>query len=602
MRTTEHYLTLRLAFSQAKASEAVPTTVEELSGLLCCTPRNVKLILRKLEEDGFIRWQAGRGRGNRSQLAFRQGLAEAVTDAFAELLQKGRLSEAVELMQKETLPPPVREALREKLASQFGYQVEQRDSRSLDLLRIPFRRKLSSIDPARTSVVAESHIARQITDTLIDYDPVKNEYVPRLAHAWESNRDGTQWTFFLRKGVRFHHGKRLTAEDVIFSIRRLQAETAGWMVADVLRMEAKGESVITFSLRRPNHFFLRGLASILASILPSDVPVEEKKLLGTGPFVLEAYTDERLVLTAYEDYFKERALLDRVEVWFMEPQGTMWVNYEIPSLQQTEEEVKAERLAVEQHMIYEWGCRYLSFNFRRGGPHHDQRFRQAMRLLLDRALWVKELQGNRLGPANSFTPVFSQAYEYPSHSLEEAKRLLDESTYAGETLTLYFFDLRESNEDALWIQARAAKIGLHLSLHPFLISEYYDGMIDDTCDLLLMGEIFMDDVELAYLEFFKDERAFLRRFMDAESQAIMDGMLDRFVREGVKERRALILQEVEALLRERHVILFNYHVRKKANLPPALMGVALDAFGWADFRKLWIHPAFLHEETKKPTL
>ncbi|MCZ6790043.1 MAG: ABC transporter substrate-binding protein, partial [Chloroflexi bacterium] len=41
---------------------------------------------------------------------------------------------------------------------------------------------------------------------------------PMLAESWETNDDASQWTFYLRKGVKFHHGKEFKAEDVIFSI------------------------------------------------------------------------------------------------------------------------------------------------------------------------------------------------------------------------------------------------------------------------------------------------------------------------------------------------------------------------------------------------
>lgn len=43
-----------------------------------------------------------------------------------------------------------------------------------------------------------------------------------LAHHWESNDDGTQWVFHLRKGVRFHHKRELTAHDVVFTFNRLR--------------------------------------------------------------------------------------------------------------------------------------------------------------------------------------------------------------------------------------------------------------------------------------------------------------------------------------------------------------------------------------------
>lgn len=66
-----HYLCLAAALSPAYSlQQPIPVTIEQLTGILCCTPRNVKFILRKLEEQQLIAWIPGRGRGNRSQMTF----------------------------------------------------------------------------------------------------------------------------------------------------------------------------------------------------------------------------------------------------------------------------------------------------------------------------------------------------------------------------------------------------------------------------------------------------------------------------------------------------------------------------------------------------
>ncbi|MFD1906311.1 SgrR family transcriptional regulator [Paenibacillus rhizoplanae] len=66
-----HYLCLAAALSPAYSlQQPIPVTIEQLTGILHCTPRNVKFILRKLEEQQLIAWIPGRGRGNRSQMTF----------------------------------------------------------------------------------------------------------------------------------------------------------------------------------------------------------------------------------------------------------------------------------------------------------------------------------------------------------------------------------------------------------------------------------------------------------------------------------------------------------------------------------------------------
>ncbi|NPC92121.1 hypothetical protein HOO54_07800 [Bacillus sp. WMMC1349] len=66
MKMIEHYLKLSTEFS----SEAVAISIQEVAGILCCTPRNAKLILSKLENLQWIRWKRGGGRGHKSEVQF----------------------------------------------------------------------------------------------------------------------------------------------------------------------------------------------------------------------------------------------------------------------------------------------------------------------------------------------------------------------------------------------------------------------------------------------------------------------------------------------------------------------------------------------------
>ncbi|WP_245772913.1 SgrR family transcriptional regulator [Paenibacillus catalpae] len=73
MLTIERYVTLygRLA-SEVGAGAAAEASLKQIAEVLYCTERNAKLVLRKLSEEGYIEWKAGRGRGNRSQITFRE--------------------------------------------------------------------------------------------------------------------------------------------------------------------------------------------------------------------------------------------------------------------------------------------------------------------------------------------------------------------------------------------------------------------------------------------------------------------------------------------------------------------------------------------------
>jgi len=98
--------------------------------------------------------------------------------------------------------------------------------------RRPIGNDPSTLDPA---LIADSYgraVAQQIFDGLVSFDETL-AITPALAEFWRASRDGLTWTFTLRKGVRFHHGRELTADDVVYSLTRLLDPRVKSGVADL---------------------------------------------------------------------------------------------------------------------------------------------------------------------------------------------------------------------------------------------------------------------------------------------------------------------------------------------------------------------------------
>lgn len=587
MKSTEHYLSILLSLpaKQGKGT-IVSITIDDLTEVLFCTPRNVKLILRKLADEGYIEWRAGIGRGNPSQMTLLSDLNEVADEYFQELLAKGKMKDAMDLIYHKGLPMPLRDKLRGLLDDRFGFQVERTRSATVDVLRVTMNRKFSTIDPAFVSTAAEAYFLQQICNTLVSFDPKKKTFLPALAHTWGSNEDGSKWTFFLRKGVRFHHGRPLTAKDVLHTLQRLKDlnSPSRWQYEEIERVEIVGDHIVAFYLRQPNRFFLHFFGCFYMSILPHDVEFSEKAIIGTGPFRMAEFTDQVLVLEAYEDYFRERALLDRVELWLIPEDGTN-DQYQLPYWEDTKQDENGPNGEIEYQMA---GCQFVVFNFRKKGIQHNRSFRKAMRHIFDRLAIIEELKDNRIMPADSFLPVNSKQVGYGETTLEEANAYLRESGYSGEMLKLYFLDKKTSINDAQWLQRRCESIGLHISLHPIPLADYYSTDADQEADLLISCETLEDDTEWGYLRLFQDEATYLHRFFNQEQHAWLKRCIHDFVRLPYPEQRARIIDQIEQRIRDEDWLIFGYHTNKISRYHPALNGVSLDSFGWIDFSKLWI--------------
>src|ERR1041385_6728943 len=91
----------------------------------------------------------------------------------------------------------------------------------------------------------------------------KGAIQPRLAEAWEVSKDGKVYTFRLRKGVKFHDGREMSADDVKFAIDyTLNPKNGAYGFADlesVDKVEAVDKSTVRITLKKINPLFLTSL-------------------------------------------------------------------------------------------------------------------------------------------------------------------------------------------------------------------------------------------------------------------------------------------------------------------------------------------------------
>ncbi|MBB6673473.1 SgrR family transcriptional regulator [Cohnella nanjingensis] len=497
----------------------------------------------------------------------------------------------MDLFYHPNLPLPQRNKLRQLLEDRFGFQRERSDAATADILRVTMGCASACLDPAFVSTSTEAFLLQRICDTLTVFDPRKKTHLPSLAQAWENNEDGSNWTFYLRKGVRFHHGRTLTTKDVLYTVQRLRDvnSPSRWQYEEIERVEIVSDFAISFYLLQPNRLFLHFFSSFYMSILPHDVAFSERNLIGTGPFRMAEFTDRVLVLEAYDDYFRERPFLDRVEFWFM-PVHMEKDLYQLPDANPAKLDGHGDNGEIESVMD---GCQFIVFNFRKEGVQRHRSFRKAMRLVFDRAAIIEELKGNRISPADSFFPENSKQTDVEKATLQEAKALLRESGYAAEELKLYYWNKKEFHDDARWIRNRGEAVGLRLSLHPVHLTDYYTTDADQEADMLVICESLEEDTEWGYLRLFQDEACFIRRLLDREQHAWLDRSIRSLAMLISPEQRARILDQIERRMRDEDWVLFGYHMNKITQYHPALHGVTLDSFGWIDFSKLWIKKEML---------
>jgi peptide/nickel transport system substrate-binding protein len=196
--------------------------------------------------------------------------------------------------------------------------------------------KLSHFDsPASMSILEESTVAALrpvmgVFNNLVMYrqdvaQTSMQSVIPDLATGWSWNEEGTELTFPLRHGVKWHDGKPFTAQDVKCTWdlltgkanEKLRINPRKSWYTNLEEVAVKGDYEVAFRLKRPQPALIALLASGWSPIYPCHIPPRDMRShpIGTGPFkFVEFKPNESIKLTRNPDYWKEgRPYLDGIE-------------------------------------------------------------------------------------------------------------------------------------------------------------------------------------------------------------------------------------------------------------------------------------------------
>jgi peptide/nickel transport system substrate-binding protein len=196
--------------------------------------------------------------------------------------------------------------------------------------------RLSHFDsPASMSILEESTVAALrpamgVFNNLVMYkqdvpQASLQSIVPDLATSWSWNEEGTELTFPLRQGVKWHDGRPFTAKDVKCTWdlltgkanEKLRIDPRKSWYTNLEEVIVKSDYEVTFRLKRPQPALIALLASGWSPVYPCHVPPRDMRShpIGTGPFkFVEFKPNESIKLTRNPDYWKPgRPYLDGIE-------------------------------------------------------------------------------------------------------------------------------------------------------------------------------------------------------------------------------------------------------------------------------------------------
>ena len=372
-----------------------------------------------------------------------------------------------------------------------------------------------TIDPALNSAVDGGNMLLHSFECLLVVDK-DGQLAPGQAESWETSEDGLTWTFHLREGLKWSDGTPLTANDFVYSWKRVcdpmtaapYAETVLGMVEgfdeaiggdlDALKVEATDDQTLVVTLSAPCSFF--GSLAAFATLSPvqqatveangDQWAVSAETYVSNGPFYVSEWVPKSYILMSKNpNYWNADAVkLDGIKFNLIEDANAAYSAY------QTEEVLFIKDVPTEEipsltgqpdfYVDPIIGTYYLSVNTQKE-PFNDARVRKALSLAIDREYVANTLMQGTYSPASNFmgpgwVDTDGSAFidnanggkpyiDTANHeaNLEEAKKLLADAGYpdgAGLSFTYSTNDAGYHRVVAEYLQQAWSELGIDVKV------------------------------------------------------------------------------------------------------------------------------------------
>jgi peptide/nickel transport system substrate-binding protein len=325
----------------------------------------------------------------------------------------------------------------------------------------PYAASFGSLDMHTTPRAQDEIVGKGLNRTLYNWNSAEGKLVLELAKSVTPSEDGLTYTYKLRDDAYFHNGRKMTADDIIWSFTRIMDGSKGYPGAryvrvikgavDVEKNQAKEISglkkIDDFTLEMtltdkvdPGYYFFAGTTAIL--------PKEEVEKgnfaanpVGLGPFKFKEHVPgSRVVLERFDKFYKPgKPYADKMEVLIMAEAAARDVAFR-------NKEIDTSILGPAQYVAYredaqlskgvlevaEMFTRAVTFNHN-DKMFQDKRVRQAFNHAIDTDLIIKRLVKDKAYRATSWLPLSSPAFDKSvkpyAYDPEKAKKLLAEAGY-----------------------------------------------------------------------------------------------------------------------------------------------------------------------------
>lgn len=463
------------------------------------------------------------------------------------------------------------------------------------------------LDPHKSRSSEDNIINCFVFESLTRFSPTLS-VEPALATKWEASSDGLTWKFFLRSGVKFHNGRPMTADDVVFSVKRMLDPATGNVAAPVISMiadvRAVGADVVEFKLKFPYAEFPHAMAHDHTQIVAKEtVDQLSTKPIGTGPFVFQGIVPgERVTLTRNPDYWdKPYPYLDRVVMEIM-PEPIV----QVTALQRGEVDLiwqvslphvplleASPKLEVQRTASATWDGVVMDTTV---APFNDVRVRQALNVAIDRKKIVEAVLFGYGQPALINLATSDEAYPkslpIPAADPAKAKALLKEAGYPDGiklNLAIPSLDRRTRNALGLTLQDMWRVAGINVVVQVYTWDRFLSE-VEGKSPFFVTGWTGRQFPDAGLYPFWHSTGTWNTtsggwRYKNAEVDSLLDTArreVDLEARKKIYERLAVILQRDVPVIIPYMMDVINAHSKRVHDFK------VHPKVGYLDFTRVWL--------------
>ena len=496
--------------------------------------------------------------------------------------------------------------------------------------RVPLSVEPSTLDPAYLTGIYAVNMVINLFDGLVEFDRNLN-VIPCIARRWIISRDQRFYTFYLRKGVAFHNGREMTAEDFVYSFSRLlspdtQSPAAAMFLhirgaeafnsgqaGSLQGLSAPDKYTLKIELEKPYAPFLSILATACAKVVPREAINDDfgNHPIGTGAFRFHSWRKQTsITLQANKAYFNAKPAIDYVvyRVYSDDQWGLIFDDFEEGLIDQvivsrdkyhpvTDATIDINHYKVMQspglNLVYV-GMNQTQF------PFNNKKVRQAVLHALDIPAIVSSNGGGSV-PAKGIIPPGMAGFDpnteaYP-HDIDKAGKLLVEAGYPGgkgiPPLGIWTTSKSERvKAELLAYQAQLAKIGLRIVPTVAKSWEDFKQVINSKKVSMFYAAWYADYPDPDnFVYVLCHSRSAINR--TGYANPVVDKILDQARREPDYERRIDMYRDVERRVMDDAVLVCQHHNNNTLLVQPWVDGIELSYLGpaYVPLRKVRISPA-----------